>query len=603
LSVPHASHLAASAQAARNVAAARLTPVGVATKRPTQISGNLGKIPLSFEENRGQTDPRVAYLARGRDVALFLTPSEAVLSSRNDTLRMKWPGANSKPEIRGMDESAGKSNYLLGSDPKKWVTGVLSFSKVRYGDVYPGVDLVFHGSPRRELELDWVVSPGASPENIRMAFDGDRVLRLSREGDLVVQTRHGEFRQRKPYAYQEVNGRRQRVEAAYVLAGKREAGFRVGPYDRQRPLVIDPVLAYAVLLGGSSSIPPPLGSFDSGNGIAVDAAGSAYVTGVAVSADFPLANPFQASKPQYEAAFVLKLNPAGTALVYSTFLGGNGTGSRVAVYGTSIAVDAAGNAYVTGTTFSGFPVVNAVQPQYSGTSSLNDYGDAFIAKLNPAGSALIFSTYFGGSGDDAGQGIAVDGAGNSYVAGGTNSTDFPTTPGAFQTSYHAQAANTDCHVGPICGHAFAAKFSASGALVYSTLLGGSSYEQGNGIAVDPSGNAYIAGATYSSDFPVTTGAFQGVLKGGANAFLTKLNAGGSGLVFSTYLGVGGEQGNAVAVDGPAAPTRRGRLITVFQPRRAHSHRLRREIALLWLSSAQMARRCDTLPVWQGPPAT
>jgi uncharacterized protein (TIGR03437 family) len=531
-------------------------------ERDLAAAETFGKIPLSFEENRGQTDPRVAYLARGRDVALFLTASEAVLTSRKDTVRMRWPGANGNPEIHGIDKSEARSNYLIGSDPRKWVTGVPSFSGVRYGDVYPGVDLVFHGSSRRELEFDWVVKPGASPQSIRMAFDAARGLRLSPEGDLIVPTLHGELRQRKPYVYQEDGSKRQRIEAAYALAGKGEAGFQIGPYDRSRSLVIDPVLAYAVLLGGSA---PPNGStsfpMDFGQGIAVDAAGSAYVTGAAISADFPLAGPLQ-NEQNGLSAMVFKLNPAGTALVYSTFLGGASANSFS--FGTSIAVDAAGNAYVTGSATGDFPLVNPQQSGFVGSDPnyASYYGDAFVAKLDASGSALVFSTYFGGSGGDVAWGIAVDGTGSSYVAGETSSVDFPTTQGAFQTTFHAGPAHANCPDGyAVCDDAFAAKFGPAGELVYSTLLGGAYSDQANGVAVDLSGNAYIVGTTYSPDFPVTAGAFQVALKGRAcgggqatliacpGAFLTKLNASGSGLVFSTYLDSSGRDvGQAVAVD-------------------------------------------------------
>jgi hypothetical protein len=299
----------------------------------------------------------------------------------------------------------------------------------------------------------------------------------------------------------------------------------VAGYDASRPLVIDPVLSYSTYLGGSDD--------DSGNGIAVDADGNAYVVGDTMSVDFPTANPLQPGfGGSNQNAFVAKLSADGSALVYATYLGGSGREE-----GHGIAADAEGNAYVAGETASAdFPTAKPLQPALMGRSN------AFVAKLSADGSALVYATYLGGSGTDEGDGIAVDADGNAYVAGMTSSLNFPTTPAAFQTLHGS---------GPRNG--FVTKLTADGsALVYATYLGGSGRDEADAIAVDADGNAYVAGETSSLDFPTTPGAFQTTYSGGmSKAFVTKLNADGSGLIYSTYLGGSGEEeinGPGLAVD-------------------------------------------------------
>ncbi len=555
-----------------------------------------GQLPLSFEANVGQVGGRideivtpVRFLARGAGYTLLLTSDEAVLALRNrgarvksqepqgetlgtrgsllvsrhaspvsgltpdpeprapTILRMKLLKANPAARARGLDELPGKSNYFLGNDPARWRTNVTNYAKVTYQAVYRGVDLVYYGNQQR-LEYDFVVEPGADPGAITMRIVGkgtygpperreqDERLHINAEGDLVVETAAGEVRFHKPVVYQQASAAGPRgpdsesrilkrsIGGRYLLKGKHEVGFEVGTYDRTRPLVIDPVLSYSTYLGGSRS--------DFGTGIAVDSSGNAYVTGYTFSLDFPTENPSQVYAGSSDA-FVTKLNPSGSALVYSTYLGGRGDD-----LGAAVAVDSSGNAYLTGATDSlDFPTQNAFQSTNAGGT------DAFVSKLDPSG-ALSYSTYLGGSFTDVGQGIAVDGSGSAYVAGSTISVDFP-------TQNALQSANGGGY------DAFITKLSPSGtALVYSTYLGGSADENNPflsdvntaGIAVDSVGNAYVAGYTPSNDFP-TQNPFQAKNHGFINAFVSKLNASGSALIYSTYLGGHGDDfGHAIAVD-------------------------------------------------------
>jgi hypothetical protein len=546
---------------------------------------NLNKLPLAFERNQGQTDSKVKFLSHGQGYTLFLTSGEAVMalhkaSAKPGVLRMKLLGANRAPAVSGMDEMPGKSNYFIGNDAKKWHTNVPTYAKVKYKSVYSGIDLVYYGN-QRHLEYDFVVAPGANPRRIQLGLRGARKISRSEDGDLVLAMDAGEIRCHKPVVYQEKGGVRREIAAHYVVKHGNWVGFEVGDYDPRRPLFIDPLI-YSTYLGGSgddygsaiavdnsgsayvtgwtqsTNFPTmnPLqpagaglyafvaklnpagsalvystylgGGADEGGGIAVDNSGNAYVTGLTESTNFPTVNPLQQSFGGVSDAFVAKLNATGSALVYSTYLGGSGIDN-----GTGIAVDSSHSAYVTGYTFSAdFPTMNPLQPTPGG----GGYGDAFVAKLNPAGSALVYSTYLGGSGEDLGYGIAVDSSGNAYITGYTASTDFPTIS-PLQPIYGGAS------------DAFVAKLNSAGsALVYSTFLGGSGYDEGIGIAVDSSGNAYVTGATGSTDFP-TMNPLQPIYGGDGDAFVAKLNPSGSAFVYSTYLGGSGpDQGSGVAVD-------------------------------------------------------
>jgi hypothetical protein len=430
---------------------------------------------------------------------------------------MQLIDANPAVRVSGMDELPGKSNYFVGNDPAKWQTNVPTYAKVRYEGVYPGVNLIYYGN-QRQLEYDFVVAPGADPKTIRLRFGAANNLRIDKQGMLVLEIQKGEVQFRRPAIYQEIAGKRRAIAGRYALRGS-DVGFEVKSYDRASPLVIDPVLVYSTYLGGTSS--------DLASSIAVDSAGDAYVTG-STGAGFPTIDAVQSNFAGHGAsvnAFVTKFNASGTALVYSTYMGGS-----VGDTGYSIAVDSAGNAYVTGSTASpDFPTVNAVQPTLAG--SLN----AFIAEISASGSALVYSTYLGGSGTDSGSGIAVDSSRNAYVTGSTTSTNFPTVNPLFSSG------------GP--GDAFVTEIGTQGnALVYSTYLGGAGADEGKGIAVDASGDAFVTGYTESSNFP-TINPLQSSLAGSANAFITEITPGGSALVYSTYLGGGGTDiGNGIALD-------------------------------------------------------
>jgi Big-like domain-containing protein/beta-propeller repeat-containing protein len=527
-------------------------------KAQAKILNDYGKLPLSFEANHGQTDGRVKFLSRTGGYTLFLTGDEAVLTlsakktstnkpkiagaahtppsgmtehKAGGVLRMKLRNANLAAKVTGVDELAGTSNYFIGNDPAKWRTNVPTYAKVKYEGIYSGIDLVYYGN-QRQLEYDFIVAAGADPHRIQFDVRGAKRIRRDSHGDLVLKMGDDEIRWHKPVVYQEKNGTRQEIAARYAITDTNRVGFELAKYDASRPLYIDPLI-YSTYLGGSYG--------DQGYGIAVDSAGNAYVTGLTYSSDFPItAGAFQSvcnggsGCGTYGDAFVTKINADGSAMVYSTFLGGSDYD-----FGQSIAVDSAGNAYVTGLTYSSdFPITaGAFQSVCNGGSGCGTYGDAFVTKINASGSDLMYSTYLGGTALDQGDGIAVDSAGNAYVTGGTQSTDFPT----MNPLQPANAGGFD---------AFVAKLTPTGsALVYSTYLGGSGNDLGFGIAVDSADNAYVTGYTASTNFP-TANPLQPSYGGGpSDAFVAKVTPTGSALVYSTYLGGSiNDEGFGIAVD-------------------------------------------------------
>ena len=509
-----------------------------------RLKNAYGQLPLSFEANAGQTDPDVDFISRGSGYSVFLTPREAVLAlsaaspspttvdGRNDhasaVLRMKFIGSETMPRAKGQEELPGKLNYFTGKDPSKWRTGISTYAKVTYQNLYSGVDLVYYGN-QRQLEYDFVVQPGTDPDIIAVSFEGADELKVDAEGELVLNTSGGEIRQQKPFIYQELNGVRHEVAGGYKLKNGNTVGFELAEYDASRPLVIDPVLVYSTFLGGAA--------LDSGQDITVDAGGNVYVTGVTQQLTDP--SNFPTTPGAFDSthnggffdAYVTKLNSTGSALVYSTFLGGSDED-----FGSGITVDSTGNAYVTGSTSSpDFPTTaGAFDTTY------NTNRDAFVTKLNPSGSALVYSTFLGGFESDGANGIKVDSSGNAYVAGSTLSTSFPTTPGAFDTTHNPNEVFD----------VFVTKLNAAGsALIYSTFLGGTNGAIAPGIDLDTSGSAYIAGSTNSADFPTTVGAFDTTPNGSTDVFVTKLNATASALIYSTFLGGGGiDTSGHIAVD-------------------------------------------------------
>jgi uncharacterized protein (TIGR03437 family) len=468
---------------------------------------------LAFEPNQGQADPQVRYLARGPGYSLLLTSRDAVLARSGSPLRLRFAGANPAPRTTPLDPLTAYSRYYLGSFHAR----VPRYGRVRYEQIYPGVDVIYY-SRQGELEYDLALAPGADPSRIRLEFDGARRIRLSAAGDLLIETPGGMVRQHRPGIYQD--GRP--VAGEYALLGKRQVGFRLGSYDRSRPLIIDPILRFATFLGGAED--------DSAAGIALDAGGNVYIVGTTSSANFPLFPPNQPRPPGGKEIFVTKLNAAGGGIAFSTYLGGSSDDVAAGA-----AVDPSGSLYLIGTTNSS---------NFAGVGGLHGASDALVARVDPAG-ALVSAAYLGGSGHDTGSAITIDIAGSAYVAGTTNSSDFPTSSGAFRTFSNGQA------------DAFVAKLGgSSGSLSYSTYLGGNDSDQAFGIAVDASGSAYVTGVTNSPNFPVL-GAHQATCSPSltpftspcADAFLTRLNPNGTGLLFSTFLGGrGSDLGRVVAVD-------------------------------------------------------
>jgi hypothetical protein len=556
----------------------------------------------------------------------------AMIDRRGHVVSISFQGASPAPAAHGLDRQPGYHNYFIGNDPARWAPNVPLYGRAMIEGIYPGIDAMFYldaGNPRYDL----VVAPGADPSRVRMKIDGAKAIGVTKEGSLSIATSLGTIEQRELFAYQQTGEARKQVKCRFVIDGSRGVRFDVGSYDRTRPLVIDP-LVYSTYLGGSGDDVadmiavdgsgnayvtgftwptdfPTSGAYQSSNAggagdvfvtkfnsagslaystylggsqqevgyaIAVDGSGNAYVTGSTWSTDFPTSGPYQASNGGGGDVYIAKLNSAGNALAYSTYLGGsledfgtaiavdgsgnafvtgwtnstnlptsgayqsslggeydafitklNSGGSTIAYstylggtgldYAYAIAIDASSNPYVTGFTYSSdFPTSNAVQSSNAGGA------DLFITKLNSGGSTIAYSTYLGGGGEDFGFEIAVDGSGNAYLSGATTSTDFPTS-GALQSSY---GGNTD---------AFVTRLNSSGsAIAYSTYLGGSDYDAGDGIAVDGSGNVYVTGATSSTNFP-TFDPYQASFAGGTyDAFITKLNSSGGTLAYSTYFG-------------------------------------------------------------------
>jgi Chitobiase/beta-hexosaminidase C-terminal domain/Bacterial Ig-like domain (group 3)/Beta-propeller repeat len=533
-----------------------------------QIGKNYRALPLNFESNQGQTDPRIKFLSDGSGYSLFFSDNDAVIALskkipgptttrhqlntvhsegtqhndlKTDIIRMQLVDSQANVTLSGEGRLPGTVNYFNGNDPTKWHSGVSTFERVKYANVYPGVNLVYYGN-HDLLEFDFEVAPGADPRPIRVHFDGARRLGLDHEGNLTIIAENGEISFHRPMIYQIVDeNRRRRIEGTFRLESRNTVSFHLGSYDHTKPLVIDPILTYSTYLG----------TVGAATAIAVDSTGSAYVTGwseLGLPTTTGAFQPTSVAKPSnVYSAFITKFNSAGTALVYSTYISGSNVDEAYA-----IAVDAQGNAYVAGQTGSfDFPVTpGALQTKNKTGSGFT----GFITKLNSTGTSLVYSTYLGGSvgnpnnpfttvPQDKAVAIAVDAAGEVYVTGTTGSIDFPTTPGAFQTVNKATTSNVS---------GFVTKINATGtALVYSTYLGGSTQENPAGIALDTQGNSYIAGATDSNDFPTTSNAFQLANKAGLGftGFLTKMNNSGTSLVYSTYLGGSREDAvNALSLD-------------------------------------------------------
>lgn len=443
---------------------------------------------------------------------------------------MRFAGASTGATVKGGQPLTGKSNYFIGDDSRDWQTDIPTFASVRQQGIYPGIDAVFYGN-RQQLEYDFVVAPQADPQHIQLDFDGVEQVEINDQGDLLLGLGESQLKMFKPVIYQHVNGQRHLIEGSFSIRdpqsaiGNPQIGFEIGDYDHNLPLVIDPVVDYSTFMGGSGT--------DIGYGIAVDRQGNVYITGQTSSLNYPTKNPFQSTRDGANDAFVTKLSANGSTVVFSTYIGGRNPGDK----GAAIAVDRAGNVYFAGETSSlNFPLVNSAQAIYRGNT------DAFISKLSLDGNVLIYSTTWGGTLQDVAYGIAIDGFDNAYVTGRTDSTNFP-TKNPLQATLKGQR------------DVFISKFSPDGASLYSTYLGGElspsvgrDEEAGYSIAVDPLLNVYITGFTTSPGFP-TAGAIQPNFGGVEDAFITKINAAGSALVYSTFLGGDrAEEARAIAID-------------------------------------------------------
>ncbi len=552
------------------------------------LANRFGALPLSFEPNEGQTGQPVRFLAHGAGYAVLLTGKEAMLSLQEpeaaeeserllkkmdartqrrfqsrkfyrlsprfhrahkpDIIKIAMAGANSSAEIQALDQLPGKANYFIGNEAEKWRTGIPTYGQVKYLGIYPGIDLVYYGKQGR-LEFDFVVSPGADPKAIKLQFDGPGRLSTGKDGGISIRIGDRSLELLPPNIYQMKDGQRTAVTGQFVRNGSSETfGFQVSKYDSSEPLVIDPSLSYSTYLGGTGN--------DYASGIAVDSQGNSYLAGDTTSTDFPTSNGYSASGNSNGLVFVTKLDPTGTAVLYSTYLGGTGGD-----WGGALALDSSNNVYIAGTALSSdFPVVNGFQ-----TSLGSPYGNVFVARIDTTqtGTAsLVFSTYLGGAGNsanylgDVGLGIAVDSAGFAYVTGQTASNNFPTTSSALQSSIASGNGNAFLSV---------VNTTQGGAdsLVYSTYLGGASAgfgDYGMSVAVDGSGNAYVTGQTTSAAptaFPTTSSAYQTTLNSGyGNAFVAVIQttqSGAQSLLYSTYLGgsspiVVGDLGSGIAID-------------------------------------------------------
>ena len=536
-------------------------------------SDNFGKLPLSFELNEGQSAEAVQFLSRGKGYTLFLTPSEAVFSllsteakATSSVLRMNLVGADANAELSGQQELQGKVNYLLGNDRNKWHINVPTYRKIHYNDVWKGVDMIWYGT-QTELEYDFVVNPGSEVSQVRIAFEGAEKMRLDEGENLITVSNGEEVKHLAPVVYQQTNDGRVSIAGKYVIKGKNEIGFEVGPYDRSQPLVIDPVLIYSSYIGGDQ--------FDHAFAVAADASGQAYIAGDTASSElvFPLKNAIQ-EKQFDQMAFITKLNATGTEVLYSTFLGdtsdiqGECSGSLCGPQIRGIAVANDGKISVTGAVInsqndSDFPVTdNAFQKNgfCLGICSFERTrgADAFVTLLSADGSQLLYSTFFGGSGEFAvdraaefGNAIAIDESNHIYITGDTSSNNLATKH-AFQWSRHSEFDGFDAFIAVF--DPFASR--GNDTLLYSSYYGGDRDESGKGIAVDANHNAYIVGSTASTDLetksPISVplqGFFQG---GGFDGFVAKIDTkadGNPSLTYSTYFGGNiNDRVESVAVD-------------------------------------------------------
>jgi hypothetical protein len=651
--------VASTAKLAASSATKPAMSPAMSPEQRSRVHASLGALPLAFEANVGQSDPQVKYMARGNGYTLFLTGSDAVFAvhsavpssapasatagkfhlaharqamehraEKTAAIRMQLVGGNSNAQIAAGSELPGRINYYIGNDRSQWHEGVKQYAAVDYRNVYPGVDLRYHGE-QRQLEFDFIVSPEANAAPIDLGFKGASKIATDATGNLILSSSAGDVMLHKPVAYQDVNGQRQLVDAAFRTNARNEVTIALGTYDHSRELVIDPALSYATYLGGASedevfgiSVDSSNNIFvtgesnstsgfpggnvsssngydvfvtsvssagaltyttfvggsgnDSGLGIATDSSGAAYVTGITESNNFPTSS--NAPQPQKgdnggnctnlkksnqpcTDAFAFKLNASGSISGgWCTYVGGINDDD-----GYAIALDSSGNVWVAGDTFSSsfYPNNHATTVLYptfnAGVTLSPPADDGFVVEVNSAGTAFGFSTYLGGNFSDQANGIVADGSGNIYVTGETASTDFPTAGTPYKSTCGSDG-NCNAHAGQVFYDGFVTKIAAGGAsLTYSTYIGGSSDDYAFAIALDSAGDTYITGETTQDDtattpavpYPTTTGAFSTTYNSSAtaNAFVTELNPAGSALLYSTFLGGSVQDyGGGIAVD-------------------------------------------------------
>lgn len=486
-----------------------------------QISNFLENLPLYFVKNDGQLEDNVKFYGMGSKNRILFKKDGIYLvlqNSPSETLRIAPLNANKEFEIIGEGKNEGVVNYFIGDRPENWKRNLPTFSKIRYKDVWNGVDIVFYGRGAN-LEYDIVVKPGADISKISFEIEGVKEVETSENGGFIAKLPSGRIiYQKKPCIYQKIDGRVVEIEGSYRIKrenGKKCFGFVLESFDSSYPLVIDPTLIYSTYLGGSN--------YDGGYGISLDSSGNVYIIGQTFSSDFPVSSPIKGSRSGYYDIFVTKINPEGNSIVYSTFIGGSGYD-----YGYEIAVDSTGSAYITGYTEStDFPTQNPAQKNNSGGR------DVFVAKINSEGNSLVYSTYLGGSGNDHGYAIALDERENAYLTGLTYSTDFPLKDPIYGYSGY--------------GDIFLAKLSSEGKILYSTYFGGSNNDCAYGVAVDSSGNVYLTGTTYSTDFPTKNPIKE---RGGLwDSFVIKINSEGNQIIFSSFIGGSdNDYGTGIAVD-------------------------------------------------------
>ncbi len=531
--------------AATQICKGQSTPTNPASA--VSIDQSFGKLPLTFEVNGGQTDPQVKFISRSKGYTAFLTNGGIILSLHPSTfpstsaplqanpgssrrpvsVELTFMGAANNPSVVGENLQPGIVNYFMGNNPTKWKTNIATYGMVRYRNIYPGIDLLYYGS-QRQLEYDFEIRAGADPNEIQFEVIGAEQLNLDSQGNLLITIGTQQLRLQSPNIYQRFNSQRMAVSGSYVLTDSQHVAFKVGSYDPTRPLVIDPVLIYSTYLGCSDD--------DVIDSLATDSAGNVYIGGTTDSVDFPVTS-LGSLAAGNDHAFVVKLDPTGSNLVYADYIGGNAWD-----YGFALTIDAQNEVYLTGSTSSSnFPVVNAFQSTYIGSYN------AFLTKISAGGTSLLYSTYLGGSGADWPTAVAVDAISDVYMAGYTSSTDFPIANAYQPTVSPNQGGNYGFY-------GFVTKFVPDGSsLAYSTFIGGSTnvaYVNGNGcpcwgsptneiigLALDSSGNAYIAGNTNTYNFPTTTTAFESsdsTLNNSVIGFVSKLTSSGS-MDYSTYF--------------------------------------------------------------------